>query len=173
MADQTMAQQNGSKKKVIVSGCFDLLHSGHVEFFLQAAQFGDLYVRLGTDANIQNLKGHTPMYSDAERLFMVKNLACVHDAALSTGSGRFDFKSDMVDLKPDIYVCCEDASGMETREKICRELGIEMKVLKRNPNESLKDNPRSSTDMKARLRAMIAEEDAKAQLEPMSVCRQM
>ena len=33
-------------KKVFVSGCYDLLHSGHVEFFRQAAQFGDLYVGL-------------------------------------------------------------------------------------------------------------------------------
>lgn len=31
-------------KKVFVSGCYDLLHSGHVEFFRQAAQYGDLYV---------------------------------------------------------------------------------------------------------------------------------
>ena len=31
-------------KKVFVSGCYDLLHSGHVEFFRQASQFGELYV---------------------------------------------------------------------------------------------------------------------------------
>ena len=29
------------KKKVFVSGCYDLLHSGHVEFFQQASQYGD------------------------------------------------------------------------------------------------------------------------------------
>ena len=53
-------------KRVLVSGCFDLLHSGHVEFFQQAATYGDLYVRLGTDANIRALKDHATMYSDAE-----------------------------------------------------------------------------------------------------------
>ena len=31
-------------QKVFVSGCFDMLHSGHVEFFCEAAQYGDLYV---------------------------------------------------------------------------------------------------------------------------------
>ena len=36
------------RKKVLTSGCFDLLHSGHVEFFKQAAEYGDLYVRLGS-----------------------------------------------------------------------------------------------------------------------------
>ena len=39
-------------KKVFVSGCYDLLHSGHVEFFRQAAQFGDLYVGIGSDETI-------------------------------------------------------------------------------------------------------------------------
>ena len=35
------------KKKVFVSGCYDLLHSGHVEFFQQASRYGDLYVGIG------------------------------------------------------------------------------------------------------------------------------
>ena len=39
-------------KKVFVSGCYDLLHSGHVEFFLQASQYGDLYVGIGSDAPV-------------------------------------------------------------------------------------------------------------------------
>ena len=43
-------------KKVFVSGCYDLLHSGHVEFFRQAAQYGDLYVGIGSDATILDYK---------------------------------------------------------------------------------------------------------------------
>ena len=31
-------------KKVFVSGCYDMLHSGHVAFFEEAAAYGDLYV---------------------------------------------------------------------------------------------------------------------------------
>ena len=60
-------------RKVLVSGCFDLLHSGHIEFFKEAAALGELHVRLGSDANIRALKDHAPMYSDAERLFMVRS----------------------------------------------------------------------------------------------------
>ena len=37
-------------KKVFVSGCYDLLHSGHVEFFQQASRYGNLYVGIGSDA---------------------------------------------------------------------------------------------------------------------------
>ena len=39
-------------KKVFVSGCYDLLHSGPVEFFRQASQFCDLYVGIGSDASV-------------------------------------------------------------------------------------------------------------------------
>jgi cytidyltransferase-like protein len=40
------------KKKVFVSGCYDMLHSGHVAFFEEAASYGDLYVGLGSDETI-------------------------------------------------------------------------------------------------------------------------
>ena len=40
------------KKKVFVSGCYDLLHSGHVEFFQQASQYGDLYVGIGVSEDM-------------------------------------------------------------------------------------------------------------------------
>ena len=50
-----------SNKKVFVSGCYDLLHSGHVEFFRQASQYGDLYVGIGSDKTIEALKGHKTM----------------------------------------------------------------------------------------------------------------
>ncbi|MCQ2175923.1 MAG: adenylyltransferase/cytidyltransferase family protein [Bacteroidales bacterium] len=39
-------------KKVFVSGCYDLLHSGHIEFFKEASKFGDLYVGIGSDETI-------------------------------------------------------------------------------------------------------------------------
>ena len=59
-------------KKVFVSGCYDLLHSGHVEFFRQAAQYGELYVGIGSDQTILHYKNHKTVYSEQERLFMVK-----------------------------------------------------------------------------------------------------
>jgi cytidyltransferase-like protein len=59
-------------KKVFVSGCFDMLHSGHVEFFRDAAQYGDVYVALGSDKTIFDLKGRATFNNEQERLFMVK-----------------------------------------------------------------------------------------------------
>lgn len=56
-------------KKVFVSGCYDLLHSGHVEFFRQASQFGELYVGIGSDQTILGYKHHKTFYPEQERLF--------------------------------------------------------------------------------------------------------
>ena len=87
---------------------------------------------------------------------MVQNIGCVHHASLSTSTGRFDFKSDMLIIKPDIYIVNDDGSGMETRVEICKELGIEMIVPKRKPKAGLEE--RSSTSMKARLTEHVHQE---------------
>ncbi|MCP4168003.1 MAG: adenylyltransferase/cytidyltransferase family protein [Chloroflexi bacterium] len=50
---------------VFISGCFDMLHAGHVEFFQRAAALGDqLYVALGSDRTVYDLKGRPPANSE-------------------------------------------------------------------------------------------------------------
>lgn len=133
-------------KKVFVSGCYDLLHSGHVEFFRQAAEYGDLYVGIGSDATIMELKHHKTTYSEAERLFMVKAIRYVHDAFINSGSGYLDFAPDIEKLRPDVFVVNEDGDR-ESKRAFCAEYGIEYVVLKRVPHEGL--TARSSTALKA------------------------
>ena len=133
------------KPKVFVSGCYDLLHSGHVEFFRQAAEYGDLYVGIGSDATIQDYKHHKTVYSEQERLFMVKAIRYVKDAFINAGSGIMDFIPTVEALKPDILVVNEDG-GNEEKRRFCEEHGIEYVVLKRVPQEGL--TARSSTDLK-------------------------
>lgn len=132
-------------KKVFVSGCYDLLHSGHVEFFRQAAQFGDLYVGIGSDATILEYKHHKPVYSEQERLFMVKSIRYVKDAFINAGSGVMDFVPTVEALRPDLLVVNEDG-GSEEKRRFCEEHGIGYVVLKRVPQDGLQ--ARSSTDLK-------------------------
>ena len=61
------------KKKVFVSGCYDLLHSGHVEFFQQASQYGDLYVGIGSDATYLEYKHSKPITISLEPTFGVRD----------------------------------------------------------------------------------------------------
>ena len=132
-------------KKVFVSGCYDLLHSGHVEFFRQAAEYGDLYVGIGSDKTIEGYKHHKTIYSEQERLFMVKSIRYVKDAFINAGSGIMDFLPTLDIVKPDILVVNEDG-GNDEKRRVCEERGIQYVVLQRVPQEGLQ--ARSSTDLK-------------------------
>ena len=133
------------KKKVFVSGCYDLLHSGHVEFFRQASQYGDLYVGIGSDKTILHYKNHKTVYSEQERLFMVKSIRYVKDAYINAGDGILDFLPTLDIVKPDILVVNSDG-GSDAKRKVCEERGMEYVVLERDPHEGLA--ARSSTDLK-------------------------
>ncbi len=132
-------------KKVFVSGCYDLLHSGHVEFFRQAAQYGDLYVGIGSDQTYIGYKHRKTIYPEQERLFMVKSIRYVKDAFINAGSGVLDFIPTLDIVKPDVFVVNSDG-GSEEKSKICEERGITYVELQREPFEGLK--ARSSTDLK-------------------------
>lgn len=132
-------------KKVFVSGCYDLLHSGHVEFFRQASQYGDLYVGIGSDKTILHYKNHKTVYSEQERLFMVKSIRYVKDAYINAGSGILDFLPTLDIVQPDILVVNSDG-GNEDKRRLCEERGMEYIVLERDPHEGLE--ARSSTELK-------------------------
>lgn len=133
-------------KKVFVSGCFDMLHSGHIAFFKQAASFGDLYVGIGSDATIDDLKGRNTINSEKERIYMINAIKYVKKSFVNSGSGILDFKEDLRVLKPDFFVVNEDGYTSE-KERLCKELGIELHVLNREPDEDLP--ARSTTSIRS------------------------
>ena len=137
-----------TRKTVFVSGCYDLLHSGHVEFFRQAAEYGDLYVGIGSDETILHYKGHHTLYNEQERLFMVKAIRYVKDAFINSGSGIMDFVPNLEELKPDIFVVNEDGAS-EMKRQFCEEHGITYIVLQRTPHEGLEAH--SSTSIKEQI----------------------
>ena len=135
-------------KKVFVSGCYDLLHSGHIEFFHQASQYGELYVGIGSDATYLEYKHRKPMFPQEERLFMVSNIKAVKKAYINEGRGIIDFLPTLDIVKPDIFVVNAEG-GSDEKRRICAERGIEYIELQRTPHEGLK--ARSSSSLKAEL----------------------
>jgi cytidyltransferase-like protein len=135
-----------NRKKVLVTGTFDWLHSGHLRFFEETAGLGELYVVVGHDDNIKLLKGEEhPLYPQDVRRYMVGSIRCVKQALISTGHGWLDAEPEIVQIKPDIYAVNEDGHREEKRA-YCEEHGIEYLVLKRTPKDGLKK--RSSTDLR-------------------------
>ncbi|HUJ44084.1 MAG TPA: adenylyltransferase/cytidyltransferase family protein [Opitutaceae bacterium] len=134
------------RKKVVVTGCFDLFHSGHVRFFEECAERGDLYVVVGNDDNIRQLKGPGhPLFTAEARRYMAGSIRHVTRALIASGSGWMDAAAEVAEIKPDVYVVNEDGDRVEKRA-FCREHGIEYVVLKRLPKPGLVR--RTSTDLR-------------------------
>lgn len=126
-----------NQKRVMVTGCFDWFHSGHVRFFEEAAALGQLYVVVGHDANIRLLKGEGhPLLPQEERLYMVRAVRYVHQAMLSTGHGWLDAEPEIALIRPHSYVVNDDGDKPEKRA-FCAQNGIEYVVMKRIPKAGL------------------------------------
>jgi cytidyltransferase-like protein len=136
-------------KKVMVSGCYDLLHAGHITFFKTAAKYGELHVFVGQDENIKMLKGKAPYFSQEERRYMVDAVKYVKNAYIASGSGMLDFEPDMKVMKPDFFIVNSDGYTPD-KKRICEENGVELVVLERIPEEGLP--ARSSSSSKKELK---------------------
>lgn len=131
-------------KKVLVSGCFDLLHVGHIQFLRDASSYGHLFVAVGTDKNLELLKSKAPYFSQEERAFMLKNIKCVEDAFMASGSGMLDFEPDLKRIKPDLFVVNRDGHTKE-KEQLCKEQGVKYIILERIPPKGLAARASSQT----------------------------
>ncbi len=133
-------------RKVVVTGCYDWFHSGHVRFFEEVSAYGDLYVVVGHDANIRLLKGEgRPLFPQEERRYVVGSIRFVKRALISSGDGWLDADPEIRLIQPEVYAVNEDGDQGGKRE-YCAARGIEYLVLKRGPAPGLPK--RSSTDLR-------------------------
>jgi cytidyltransferase-like protein len=124
------------KKKVFVSGCFDMLHSGHIRFLEEAAAYGDVYVGVGADRTVQELKGCYPVNTQEERKYMLEAVRFVKGCFVNSGSGLMDFLKELHRISPDYFVVNEDGNT-PAKMQLCQRLGIQYVVLRRKPRADL------------------------------------
>ncbi len=88
--------------KVMCFGAFDGLHPGHLDFFKQAKIYGDyLIVSVGTDKNVERIKGKKPLFSQKERLELVRACRLVDEAVLGSET---DFYAHIKNFAP-MVIC--------------------------------------------------------------------
>lgn len=76
------------KKAIIVSGYFNPVHKGHIEYFNKAKAQGDkLFVIVNNDFQ-RELKGSKEFQTESERVFIVENLKAVDKVFLSVDQDR-------------------------------------------------------------------------------------
>ena len=115
-------------KKVFVSGCYDIVHGGHVEFFKQAKELGDyLIVSFASDEVLLKYKKRISALPEKHKKFLLENLKSVDKVYSSTNSEDpiFDFRDAFIKEKADILVSTEDDRYAKEKKKFCEEHNAE------------------------------------------------
>lgn len=115
--------------KVLVTGTFDVLHKGHLNFFRQAREYGDeLVVVVARDATVKKIKGKAPFYSEEERLKAVKDSGFADKVVL----GNLDDKYRVLEEEqPDVVCLGYDQSAFTgSLESELSERGVDARIVR-------------------------------------------
>ena len=127
-------------KLVAVSGYFDPLHVGHLEYLELASQLGDELVVIVNNDYQATLKKGKSFMPENDRVTIVRALRCVDRVFLSIDKDKSVCESIRC-LKPTVFANGGDRTNNEAPEiKLCKELGIEVV-------DSLGKKIRSSSDL--------------------------
>jgi cytidyltransferase-like protein len=124
-------------KKVFVSGCYDILHGGHIEFFNQAKALGDyLIVCFAGDASLELHKHKKSSLPEAHKKRLLKSLSMIDEVVIGDYLGELglDFKEHFLRIKPDILAVTEDDKYTQEKTALCQEVGAKYIVLPKTLN---------------------------------------
>lgn len=114
------------KKIVLVGGCFDLLHFGHISFLKQAKALGDWFVvALESDENVTRKKGDTrPIHTQAQRKEMLEALSCVDEVvALPPMRGYQSYYEMVQKIKPAVIAVTTGDADVAKKTQQAKEVG--------------------------------------------------
>lgn len=121
-------------KKVFVSGTYDIIHAGHIQFFKDAKALGShLTVSFACKEVIALSKKRYPSLPDSHKAIIIGELRCVDKVISSTDIDPvFDFVSYWKIHKPDILAVTEDDKNIDKKKKLCEEFNVKLVVLPKN-----------------------------------------
>jgi cytidyltransferase-like protein len=124
-------------KKVFVSGCFDILHGGHIEFFNQAKSLGDyLIVCFAGDESLKLHKNKVPSLPEKHKKKVLEALRMVDEVVIGDylDEKGLDFKQHFLKIKPDILAVTEDDKFSQQKINLCEKIGAKYVVLPKTLN---------------------------------------
>jgi cytidyltransferase-like protein len=124
-------------KKVFVSGCFDILHGGHIEFFKQAKSLGDyLIVSFASDEVLFKYKNRKPSIPEQHKFNILSELSVVDQVVIGTNLSDegIDFEEPFKKCKPDILAVTEDDKYEKEKRQLCEKCGVKYVSLPKTLN---------------------------------------
>lgn len=121
--------------RVFVSGCYDIVHAGHVQFFREARALGDhLTVSFASAEVLWIHKQRRSSLPDEHKQALIAALSCVDEVVVGRGHEEgIDFREDFLRLRPQILAVTEDDKYTPLKEALCAEVGASYVRLPKTP----------------------------------------
>ena len=121
--------------KIFVSGTYDILHAGHIQFFKEARELGDyLVVSFCSEKNLMLYKGRHPSIPDDNKKIVLEAIRYIDKVVIGNDDGGvWDFVPSFLEEKPDILVVTTDDKYADEKRKFCEEHGVKFVILPKNP----------------------------------------
>lgn len=122
-------------KKVFVSGCYDILHAGHLQFFEEARALGDyLIVSFASAEVLWHHKRRKPSIPDDHKRVLLQGLRMIDEVIVTQGHKEgVDFEEEFLRIKPDFLIVTEDDKYGDIKRALCDQVGAEYAVLPKTP----------------------------------------
>ena len=140
------------KIHVFVSGCYDILHAGHIQFFREARALGDELTVCFASADV--LWAHTRRRGslpDEHKRAILASVAMVDHVVMGEGAKPgLDFEDHFLRLKPDILAVTDDDQYADIKRELCARVGAKYRLLDKTPPAAA---PVSTTELVSNIRA--------------------
>jgi cytidyltransferase-like protein len=122
-------------KKVFVSGCYDILHAGHLQFFEEARALGDyLIVSFASAEVLWHHKRRKPSIPDDHKRALLQGLRMVDEVIITHGHKEgLDFEEDFLRIRPDFLIVTEDDKYGALKRGLCDQVGAKYTILPKTP----------------------------------------
>ena len=135
--------------RVFVSGCYDIIHAGHIQFFREARALGDhLTVCFASNDVLWLHKQRRSSLPDDHKRAVIAALDCVDEVVLGEGLEEgIDFRDHFLRLRPNILAVTEDDKWAPLKRELCGQVGARYIVLPKTPPQF---SPVSTTQISSR-----------------------
>ncbi|MBI4066523.1 adenylyltransferase/cytidyltransferase family protein [Candidatus Gottesmanbacteria bacterium] len=126
-------------KKVLVGGCFDLLHYGHIRFLEEAKKQGDwLVVALESDENVRRMKSEgRPIHTQAQRKEMLEAISCVDEViALPQMNSHQEYYDLVSRVQPQVIAITQGDPLENNKREQATKVGAQLVVIPKIPTPS-------------------------------------
>ncbi|KKQ02088.1 MAG: Glycerol-3-phosphate cytidyltransferase TagD [Candidatus Roizmanbacteria bacterium GW2011_GWA2_36_23] len=129
--NDTISTYPSKGKTVLVGGCFDIIHLGHMQFLKNAKKEGDiLIIALESDEFMKNRKYRIPIHNQIQRAEILSEFSIVDLIILLPYFSTDDQYYQLVKkINPDVIAITENDPYIGNKQKQAKLTGAKVKVV--------------------------------------------